>query len=215
MTDFIAAIAGGIVQVGIGHPFDTCKTLLQNNKSIYNLKLLDYYRGAKYPLISSAALNSITFTVYERTINYTNSGFLSGFIGGAISSPFIFSFDTGKIKNQTKAKLHYRDYIFGKGKTTTFLRESIAMGISFGTYDYLKKKKYNSLLSGAIAGLCNWSCTYPIDVIKSRQIAQQISITEALKQGNLWKGYTICAVRAVLVNGCIYYTYDTVKKYLD
>ena len=66
------------------------------------------------------------------------------------------------------------------------------MTVYFGTYDYFKSKNYHPLLSGALAGLSNWTLTYPIDVIKSRQIAQNLSIREAIRYGNVWKGIHIC-----------------------
>ena len=51
--------------------------------------------------------------------------------------------------------------------------------------------------------------------MKSRQIAQDLTIKEAIKIGNLWKGYPVCATRAVIVNAVNFWTYETVKKYLD
>ena len=88
------------------------------------------------------------------------------------------------------------------------------MSAYFGSYDYLKKHEYHSLFSGGIAGLANWTLTYPINVVKSRQMAQNISIKQAIKIGNLWKGYTICATRAVLVNATNFYVYESLMKYL-
>ena len=63
-----------------------------------------------------------------------------------------------------------------------------------------------------MSGFSNWLVTYPIDVIKNRQIAQQISFTEAYKQGYLYKGLSITLFRAVLVNGCIFFTYEQSNK---
>ena len=56
--------------------------------------------------------------------------------------------------------------------------------------------------------------SYPIDVIMSRQIAQNISISQAYKQGALWKGFSICAFRAVLVNSINFSIYEFVMKNL-
>ena len=44
--------------------------------------------------------------------------------------------------------------------------------VYFGTYKSLRKEEYNPMISGAAAGLVNWTTTYPIDVIHARQIAQ-------------------------------------------
>ena len=57
--------------------------------------------------------------------------------------------------------------------------------------------------------------TYPIEVIKNRQMAQNIGLKDAINIGNIWKGYPICALRAVIVNSMNFWTYETVKGWLD
>ena len=88
------------------------------------------------------------------------------------------------------------------------------MSIYFGTYFNLKEKNFNPLIAGGLAGLANWTVTYPLDVIRSRQIAQNIPMKQAIKQKQLWKGFSICATRAVIVNAANFWVYETVKKYL-
>ena len=61
----------------------------------------------------------------------------------------------------------------------------------------------------------NWTLTYPIDVIQSRQIAQDVSIKEAIQQGKLWKGYGVCAARAIIVNAAIFSSYEYIKQLLQ
>jgi hypothetical protein len=90
-----------------------------------------------------------------------------------------------------------------------------AMSAYFSTYNYAKDQGLNSLASGGLAGLSNWTLTYPIEVIKNRQMAQNISIKDAISMGNIWKGYPICALRAVIVNAMNFWTYETVKGWLD
>ena len=97
----------------------------------------------------------------------------------------------------------------------TTMRESLAFASYFGSYDWLKTQQVPVLIAGGLAGLLNWTVTYPIDVIKSRQMAQNIGIREAYSQGQLWKGYSVCALRAILVNAAIFYTYETTKRLLD
>ena len=215
MTDFLSALVAGFTQVAVGHPFDTTKVLIQNGKSIKKLKFKDYYRGAKYPMVSALIVNSLIFPIYERTEKYTKSIFLSGVLSGFIVAPIVYTFDVGKIKNQTLNKLSYHDYFFTKGRVSTYGREMVGFGMYFGSYSYFKKKEYPQIISGGLAGLCNWTASYPIDVIKSRQIANDINIIDAIKMGNLWKGFHICALRAVIVNACLFYSYETTKKFLD
>ena len=80
-------------------------------------------------------------------------------------------------------------------------------GIYFSTYNYLRNKEINILTSGGIAGLTNWTLTYPIDVIRNRVYAQKINMRDAYSQGNMWKGYSLCASRAVIVNAVGYWVY--------
>lgn len=215
MTDFIAAISAGITQTMIGHPFDTIKVLLQNNNKIRGLHFKDYYRGYRYPLTSSILLNSIIFPVYERT-KYLNNSFLSGLIGGMTISPIVYLFDYGKVNKQVEKDIKFQEIIKGKGKFTVFLRESTAYSIYFGVYNYLKQN-YNlhPLISGALCGVANWLITYPIDVIKNRQIAQQINIIDAINQGKLYNGLSICLIRAIIVNASIFSTYETIKQLIE
>ena len=215
MNDILSSIGVGVNQVLIGHPLDTCLTLIQNKKKWKGLQLKDYYRGYKYPLCSSILFNCTVFPIYNRTIDYTNSGALSGLISGICVSPFVFLSDLGKIKRQTNQKIKLNDFIHNKGKLAVFTRECVAMTTYIGTYEYCKKQNLHPLLGGAFAGLSNWTLSYPIDVVKSRQMAQNISIKQAIKFGNLWKGFHICAIRAVIVNAMNFWTYETVKGWLD
>ena len=214
MSDFIAGAAVGVSQMAIGHPFDTATVLIQNRLKWKGLPLKSYYRGWKFPLVSATMFNCTVFPIYERTIKYTNSYWLSGFLGGFAVTPFVFAFDVGKIKQQTQKPLTLNTVFTNYGKISTFARETIAMSVYFGTYFTCREREYHPLLSGAAAGIVNWTCTYPIDVIRSRQISQNISIPQAIKQGNLWKGYPICATRAIIVNAVNFWVYESVRKYL-
>lgn len=211
MCDVIAGICSGIAQMIVGHPLDTVKVLIQNGQSYHLPKWHMYYRGATYPLISSIIFNGTVFPVYERTLNHTQSTYISGLCSGIVVSPIMFIFDVGKIKRQMNQSLHIRDFIQTKGLPITFLRESFAMTIYFSSYNYFRKYT-NAFTAGGLAGLTNWTITYPLDILRSRQIAQNITIQEALVQRKLWNGYLPCALRAVLVNGACFYVYEKVMK---
>ena len=88
-----------------------------------------------------------------------------------------------------------------------FLRETIAMSAYFSSYHEIKKY-IHPLYAGGLAGLINWTITYPIDVIRNRQFAQNCRIREAIKQKKFWKGYSFCALRAILVNTAVFATFD-------
>ena len=214
MSDFIAAACVGVAQVSIGHPFDTTKILMQNNRKWFGLPLRNYYRGWRFPLCSAVILNSITFPTVERTKPYTKNSFLSGCIAGIVITPIVFCFDIGKIKQQTKQPITIKTILNARGRYSTFARESLASSIYFGSYFTCRDYGWHPLLAGGTAGLCNWTFTYPIDVIKSRQIAQNLTIKQALNMGNLWRGYPICATRGIIVNAIDFWVYESVKKYL-
>ena len=104
-----------------------------------------------------------------------------------IVSPIVFFFDIGKIKEQTNQKLKLEHLYKTRGLLATTLRESLAISLYFCPY-FTCKEKYNldSFIAGGVAGITNWTLTYPIDVVRTRQIAQNISISDAIKQGKLW-----------------------------
>lgn len=217
MTDIIPAFCVGLTQVSVGHPFDTTKVLMQNNKKWFGLPFKSYYKGWRYPLISATLFNCTVFPVYQRTYKYTNNSILSGAFAGVMVSPLVYFFDTYKIKKQTNQPVSLSMFKHPRyGVPSTFCRETLAMSTYFGSYYYFKDDwKLNPFFAGGLAGLSNWTLTYPIDVVRSRQIAQQISMRSAIKMGNLWSGYSICAVRAIIVNAANFWVYEKVKSLMD
>ena len=45
MDEFLPGALSGLSQNIVGHPFDTAKVYIQNNKPLHTLKPLQYYRG--------------------------------------------------------------------------------------------------------------------------------------------------------------------------
>ena len=216
MSDIISAFGVGISETIIGHPFNTAKVLIQNNKKWYGLPWKQYYRGVRYPLMSGTFFNMMVFPIKERTYQYTNSYFLSGILAGIIVSPQIYFIDTFTIKRQTNQPVSLLMFKGAKGFQMTMSREMVALSLYFGTYHWMRNDlKYNSLISGGAAGLTNWTASYPLDVIRSRQIAQRITIKEAIKMGNFWKGFPIAATRSVVVNSISFTVFENLKKYID
>lgn len=207
MHDVAMGFVIGLVQSGIGHPFDTAKTLLQNKQTFRNLKPLQYYRGVAYPTCASLVFNVTTFPVYAKMQPYTKNAYISGAIAGATVAPIDYAFDVGKIRRQTLSQtpLHL------KGISFRCLRTVIAMSAYFGVYTDTTTHT-GPFIAGAVAGLANWTITYPLDVISTRQIAGNLTIREAMR-GGLWVGYVPCALRAILVNSATFYAYETMKSF--
>ena len=137
MCDFIAAACVGVAQVSIGHPFDTTKILMQNNRKWFGLPLRNYYRGWRFPLCSAVILNSITFPTVERTKPYTQNSFLSGCIAGIAITPIVFCFDVGKIRQQTKQSITIKTILNARGRYSTFVRETFGFFSIFWILFYL------------------------------------------------------------------------------
>ena len=215
MSDFISGAFVGVVQTLVGHPFDTAKVLLQNKTQLKGLSFFDFYRGWKFPLVSGTFFNFTVFPIYERTFNYTNNSILSAAISGVVVTPIVYVFDIGKIKEQTFQPLKIEHFTKNRGFYSTLTREIIAMPLYFSSYHYFKDYGLDPFFAGGLAGLFNWTGTYPIDVIRSRQIAQNISVKDAINQKKLWKGYSVCALRSVIVNSVTFKTYEIMKHYID
>ena len=216
MTDLISASVVAIAETFVGHPLDTMKILAQNNLTHKKISVKNYYRGWKFPLFNSMLFNCTVFPIYERTLPYTNNHIYSGFLSGIAVTPFVFCSEVGKIMQQTNQKIYFNSFLERKGRYATLGRETLSMSCYFSIYEYANKTLgFHPLFAGALSGLFNWTLTYPFDIVKSRQIAQNISFKEAFKQGKLWKGYPICAMRAIIVNGVNFYTYHTVKNLLQ
>jgi hypothetical protein len=214
MNDYIYGAVSGIFQTIIGHPFDTKKVLMQNNK-VLSFNYRNMMAGIKYPIMTSSLICSVNFGSYNTLYEAGYSIPVAGFLSGVVVTPIVYVTDIGKVKCQVGRRLNWRDIIKNRqrGLTSTFLRESLSFAMYFWSFDYAKNTcGIHPFFAGAIAGLSNWTLTYPIDVIRSRQLADNISLWEALKKGELWRGYGICAIRAVLVNSVGFYVYDFMKE---
>ena len=215
MNDFISGCLAGITQTIIGHPLDTIKVLYQNKSKMDKPNIKNFYRGWKYPMVSGCVFNSTVFSVYEKAQKETKNSFISGAISGTIVSPFVYLFDVGKIKKQLNKPVNIKDFYKTKGLPMTFTRETLAMGLYFGSYFKCKELGISPFVSGGVAGLVNWTLTYPLDAIRTRQMARNITIYQAFKERQLWRGYSVCALRAIMVNASCFKTYEVSKKYLE
>ena len=64
MNDYIYGAVSGVFQTIIGHPFDTKKVLMQNNK-ILSFNYRNMMAGIKYPLVTSSLICSVNFGSYN------------------------------------------------------------------------------------------------------------------------------------------------------
>ena len=208
MSEFFAGAMSGIAQILVGHPFDTLKVRMQNSLSIRDMKPSHYFRGILYPLGFSMLVNSIGFGVYENIYKYNRNHITAGALSGLDVAPLLHFRDIGKIQRQIGNHLTFRSFMTTHGIGATMTRESIAFGAYYSSYHYLRERNHNILVSGGTAGLINWTLTYPIDVIRTRMYAQRIGALKAIAQKQFWRGYSFCAIRAVIVNSVGFWVYE-------
>ena len=103
--------------------------------------------------------------------------------------------------------------------------EALSMPIYFSTYEYLKnEREFSSFNSGGWAGVNCWLWTYPIDTLKSRSFVNpNLKLQELIQVGGtrgtggtggtrgiygLYSGLGVALLRAYLVNGFVFSTYN-------
>jgi len=231
MSEFLAGCVSGCIQSVLGHPLDTIKVLAQTSnkktgiRQLNNISVITLYRGVSYPTAMNMLTSGVIFDTNSRLHESYKSHYKSGFITGIFTAPMMYFFDTGKIYHQTfvknengntKQKIQlfpYKQFLKGNGLGATFSRECLATSAYMGVYFDLVERT-SPLYAGGIAGLASWVVSYPIDVIKSRQMADcTLSFLDAARQGQLWRGFSVCALRAIIVNSAGFWAYDKVKHY--
>jgi len=208
--DVCAAFCVGVSETVVGFPFLTAKVLKQNGHKWYGHSFRRYYQGVKYPLLSSVGFNTVVFPLKDRLTPYTGSYAASGAIAGLVVAPQMFFIDTFTIRRQTDQNVSFKMFRGARGLGMTGARETVALSTYFGTYHRMREN-YGSLISGGVAGLANWSLSFPLDTLRTRQIAQRCSVSEAFKMGGLWRGFPIAAARSIVVNAVGFTIYEKIK----
>lgn len=204
-------ICAGIAQVAIGQPFDTIKVNIQNKKAWRSLMFKDYYRGSIAALPQAITKNAIIIPGYYHAKKYTDNDFIAGAMAGSLVTPTQYIFDLIKIRKQTYQPMKMKYFLTNQGKIAVLNKELIGIGTYFQSLNYCKKKGYNSSISGGFAGFANSLISYPLDVIKSRQLSQDINMREAIGQGKLYTGIKFSIIRGILVNSGIWTMLDKLK----
>lgn len=218
-------MCAGINQTIVGHPFDTVKVLLQTRSVTsttppirwHTLSWRHYYRGVRYPLITGIGFNVTVFPVYEAVRRECGSPMLAGLVSGMLVTPVVAVSDGAKIIRQTSHRKLTAEVI-RRGMLATFLRETSSMSMYFGTYAYLRENwDVHPFWAGGLCGLVGWTVSYPVDVIRSRQVVSETRLRfgDAIAMGRLWVGFPTCAVRAILVNSTNFAVYEGIREYMD
>lgn len=214
MNDYIAGLGVGLNQVIIGHPFDTLKILIQNNKK-YTISFTNMYRGWQPPFFNSILYNSIIFSLYGKINNYVNNSFYSGILIGSILSPVMFITDSYKIRYQlnNNKNFKFKDVIYNYGKISSLTKDSLQIGLYFGFYNLFNEYFNNILISGALSGALTNTFLYPLDFIKNNQIAKNISFKEVINLNFRFNGYSLMIIRSIILGSTNFYIYEKLKNY--
>lgn len=215
-SEFIAGACNGVSQAIVGHPLDTIKVLQQNNSNWKKLKMIEFMRGVRYPLYYKIVTKSLCFDLDNR-IQIKND-FSRNAVVGLSLSPFTHLIDLFKIyrqNGQSIKKINYYDFINYRAFCCTVSRDVISYSLYIPTFMYMKNQDYGTLVSAGIAGFINWTASYPIDVIRTRQITNnKNTIIESIKMGSLLKGYNACALRGVITTIVGFTVYEKILELL-
>jgi solute carrier family 25 carnitine/acylcarnitine transporter 20/29 len=203
-NDFLYGLLGGLTGTIISHPFDTVKTRIQSNTSKTILNAVSrgkLYSGLTPPLVGIMLEKSIVFGFYEKTKSYGWNNFVSGLVGGFISTIVVTPVDRLKINYQNnelkitslnQLKQIIKPSNLYKGFTPTIFRETPGFGIYFSTYNYLSqnynssKNYYKTFLFGSLSGLSAWIFIYPSDLIKTKYQAENNNKSLPYTITNIW-----------------------------
>jgi uncharacterized membrane protein len=110
-------------------------------------------------------------------------------------------------------QISYYDFINYRAFFCTISRDMLSYSFYIPTYMLMKKNDYSTLVSAAFSGFINWSVSYPIDVIRTRQISNnKNTLRESINMGSLWKGYTACVSRGALTAVTGFMVYENMIK---
>lgn len=233
--EFVNGAIVGIVQTLVGFPFDTLKTRRQTYPNS-PLSFHFLYRGVRYRMISSSLITSNNFGIASYVHSKGFSWWFGGGVAGFVSSFLLAPLEIRKINRQVSIqgnkpflssfvfsplkirKVDQQVYLKGnipvrapylRGLWLTIIRESPAHLFFFGVYHAAKEYQLHPLFGGALAGLSSWTLTYPIDVVKSRMLADPtLSLKEAIEMRHFWRGYSFAATRAIIANSLAFWMYE-------
>ena len=214
MDLIVSGLMSGVVKTIISHPFDTVKTWKQNcSLNTPKFTIPNLYRGIKYPFFQNSIVVCTTLSTNEYFKRKTDNIIMSSFLSGVITTIITCPLDTLKIAEQQHLKrvFNFTEMMkMYKNLPISLVRKVTGNVIFFTTYNETKKNNLPYFVSGSLAGCASWSVTYPVDTIKTRmQTGLYNSIGDAIKERKLYRGFGICITRAILVNGCGLFVYET------
>jgi len=209
--EIVHGFFAGIGQSIIAHPLDTYKTWIQVQRS-ESITIKGLYRGFAYPTLFNSLISGIAFKAYEYGKNSDSEhGKLLGGIYSGIATGLLAAWvEHKKISAQLVCSNKFNIECIG----TMLLREIPACCCYYPIYDYLKDKKYNTLIAGGIAGITCWISSYWADVLNTRVMAGSSfkSLIMTLGFRDYFRGILVSVPRAFIINATGYYFYEMSKN---
>jgi len=211
--EILAGFCVGWSEALVGYPFVTAKVLRQTGRKWWGHSPLRYYQGVGYPLMASVGFNTVVFPLKDRLHNEHGVSYAAaGALAGLVVTPQMWFLDSFAIRrqiNQSAGGLRAFDVpSSARGVAATAARESLALSAYFSVYHELKERCCWVWVAGGLAGLANWTLTFPVDTVRSRVMADKMTFGEAWTTKGLWRGYSIAATRAVVVNAASFSVYE-------
>lgn len=202
MNSIINGLIAGYIGAFCVYPIDFIKTHSQNNSIVQFKNIKTMYRGIFIQLIGIGPEKTIKLFINDKLINNNINPIIAGCCAGAgqvlVTNPIEYI----KIQFQMHKSFQVNDLknIY-RGVFCCLLRDIPFSGIYFPLYTQLKTK-YNSFISGLLAGIPSAYLVTPFDVIKTRiqtrphiykNITQTIMLIykeegyKAFYKGGLWR----------------------------
>ena len=209
------------------------------------------WRGNLATLIRVVPYSATNFMVFSKTRDFFQSTFpdwkdspllkfSAGAVSGSMATALTYPLETMRARMAVDKSGAYRGGYIPAVRSIMRAEGGLALwsgliptltgiipyaGISFMTYETLKKENINRLLSGAIAGVLAQSATYPLDVVRRRMQVnpkEYTSMTVAfreilLKEGpikGLYKGLSMNWLKGPLAVAISLTTNDMVKEWI-
>jgi hypothetical protein len=204
----------GIGQSIIAHPLDTYKTWLQVQR-IEAISIRGVYRGYAYPTLFSSLISGLAFKAYEygKKSNPEYGKLIGGVYSGVTTGLLASWVEYKKISAQLVSSNKFNIECI----VTMLLREIPACVCYYPIYEYLKEKKYNTMIAGGIAGVTCWTSSYWADVLNTRVMSGSSLkyLIATLSIRDYFRGIVVCIPRAFIINATGYYFYEMSKIHFN